>query len=60
MLDTGDPAFRRRFNEAAAAREVEMKTTFRRAGVDALTLSTEEDLVHAIVRFATLRARRRR
>lgn len=59
-VDTGDPAFRRRFNEAAAAREVEIATTFRRAGVDALTLSTEDDLVHAIVRFATLRARRRR
>ena len=59
-VDTGDPAFRRRFQQAATAREVEMATTFRRAGVDALTLSTEDDLVHAIVRFATLRARRRR
>ena len=59
-VDTGDPAFRRRFTAAAAQREAEIATTFRRVGVDALTLSTEEDLVRAIIRFATLRARRRR
>jgi uncharacterized protein (DUF58 family) len=59
-VDTGDPAFRRRFAAAAAQRETEIATTFRRAGVDALTLSTEDDLVRAIVRFATLRAHRRR
>lgn len=55
-VDTGDPAFRRRFAEVAAARENAIATTFRSAGVDALTLSTEDDLVHAIVRFARLRA----
>lgn len=59
-VDTSDPAFRQRFQAAATARETEIATLFRRAGVDALTLSTEEDLVHAIVRFATLRSRRRR
>ncbi|MCB0106738.1 MAG: DUF58 domain-containing protein [Caldilineaceae bacterium] len=58
-VDTGDPAFRRRFAEAAAAREQEIAATFRSAGVDALTLSTEDDLVRAIVRFARLRAGRR-
>jgi len=58
-VDTSDPAFRRRFADAAAQRDAEIATTFRRAGVDALSLSTEEDLVQAIVRFATLRARRR-
>ena len=59
-VDTSDPAFRQRFQDAATARETEIATLFRRAGVDALKLSTEDDLVHAIVRFATLRSRRRR
>ena len=33
---------------------------FGRAGVEALSLSTDEDLVRAIVRMAALRRRRRR
>ncbi|MBI1299056.1 DUF58 domain-containing protein [bacterium] len=59
-VDTNDAGFRRRFKEAAAQREDAIDTAFKRAGVDALSLSTEEDLVKAIVRFATLRKRRRR
>jgi uncharacterized protein (DUF58 family) len=59
-VDTHDPRFRRAFGEAAARRETELTQAFKRAGVDALSLSTEEDLVRAIVRFARLRARRRR
>jgi uncharacterized protein (DUF58 family) len=59
-VDTNDAGFRRRFKEAAAQREAAIDAAFKRAGVDALSLSTEEDLVKAIVRFATLRKRRRR
>ncbi|MEZ4637151.1 MAG: DUF58 domain-containing protein [Caldilineaceae bacterium] len=59
-VDTNDVGFRRRFQEAAAQREAAIDAAFKRAGVDALSLSTEEDLVKAIVRFATLRKRRRR
>jgi hypothetical protein len=44
----------------AQQREATLRETFRRAGVDALTLSTEEDLVRAIVRFATLRRQKSR
>jgi uncharacterized protein (DUF58 family) len=58
-LDTHDRGFRRRFERAAQQREAALRQAFRRAGVDALSLSTEEDLVRAIVRFATLRKRRR-
>jgi uncharacterized protein (DUF58 family) len=58
-VDTHDRRFRQRFQEAARLREAALNDTFRRAGVDALTLSTEEDLVRAIVRFATLRQQRR-
>lgn len=58
VVDTHDRRFRRRFREAAEAREAALRQTFRQAGVDALSLSTDEDLVRAIVRFATLRKRR--
>lgn len=59
-VDTRDRAFRRRFEAAAAARETAIGDAFKRAGVEAVTLSTDEDLVRAIVRMATLRHRRRR
>jgi len=59
-VDTHDRGFRRRFEEANRAREVAVSGAFKRAGVEALTLSTDEDLVRAVVRMATLRARRRR
>jgi uncharacterized protein (DUF58 family) len=59
-VDTHDQKFRQRFQEAARRREADLNEAFRRSGVDALSLSTEEDLVHAIVRFASLRRQRRR
>lgn len=59
-VDTSDKKFRQRFREAAQQREAALTETFKRSGVDALTLSTEEDLVRAIVRFAKLRQQRRR
>src|SRR5919197_1278 len=59
-VDTHDRRFRRRFQEAARQREVALHEAFKRAGVDALALSTDEDLVRAIVRFATLRQQRRK
>jgi uncharacterized protein (DUF58 family) len=59
-VDTHDSGFRRRFAEAARRREEEMGGAFRRSGVEALTLSTDDDLVRAIVRMVTLRRRRRR
>jgi len=59
-VDTGDPKFRRRFLEAAERREATLKTDLRRAGVDLFAMSTEEDLVGAIVRMAAVRKRQRR
>jgi uncharacterized protein (DUF58 family) len=59
-VDTSDKKFRQRFQEVAQQREETLKAGFKRAGVDMLSLSTTEDLVRAIVRFATLRKRRRR
>jgi uncharacterized protein (DUF58 family) len=58
-VDTHDQKFRQRFQDAALQRETEMNNAFKHAGVDVLSLSTEDDLVHAIVRFAALREQRR-
>ncbi|RPI31000.1 MAG: DUF58 domain-containing protein, partial [Chloroflexota bacterium] len=58
-VDTHDKKFRQRFFEAARRREAQLSENFKRAGVDALSLSTEEDLVRAIVRFAGMRKQHR-
>jgi uncharacterized protein (DUF58 family) len=60
FVDTHDRKFRQRFEEVARQREAEMAQAFKRAGVAALALSTKEDLVQAIVRFATQRRRQRK
>jgi len=59
LVDTHDGGFRRRFRESARRREAEIGGAFHRSGVDALSLSTDDDLVRAIVRMAELRRRRR-
>ena len=58
-VDTQDKKFRERFQEAARRREAELNAVFRRVGIDLLPLSTEEDLVRGIVRFAALREQRK-
>jgi uncharacterized protein (DUF58 family) len=60
FVDTGDLAFRRRFEAIAAARETALRDALARAGVDALELSTDEDLADAVLRFADLRKQRSR
>jgi uncharacterized protein (DUF58 family) len=59
-VDTHDPGFRKRFLAAAGRREAALRSAFADAGVDALELSTTDDLVWAVLRFADLRRRRRR
>jgi len=46
--------------QAAQQREATLKQAFKHAGVDVLSISTEEDMVRAIVGFATLRQQRRK
>jgi len=60
FVDTHDRGFRRRFAELAVKREEELREAFVRAGVDALELATDDDLVDAIMRFADLRKQRSR
>ena len=59
-VDTHDPILRARFRQAAQGREAALSEAFKRAGVEAFSLATDEDLVRAIVRFAQLRQQRRR
>ncbi|MNU09981.1 hypothetical protein D3C72_2568660 [compost metagenome] len=55
MVDTDDPGFRRRFAAAAEAQEDQLMTAFAGAGTDVLELSTGDDLVDAVLRFANMR-----
>jgi uncharacterized protein (DUF58 family) len=60
FVDTGDPTFRRRFKAAADAREDRLRHAVTRAGVDLYQLSTDDDLVLALLRMVEMRRRRRR
>lgn len=55
VVDTRDRKFRQRFSEAARQSEAALIQTFKRTGADILSLSTQDDLVRSIVRYATLR-----
>ena len=58
LVDTHDKGFRQRFARIAAQREAELRQSLTRAGVDTLELSTDGDLVDAIMRFTEMRKRR--
>jgi uncharacterized protein (DUF58 family) len=60
FVDMHDKKFRTRFEELAAQNEADIFTSFAKAGVDALELSTDEALVNTIVRFAQMRKQRAR
>jgi len=58
-VDTHDAKFRKRFDAVVQKREAELSAAFIRNGIDVLTLSTDDDLVRAVIRFAALRKQRR-
>ena len=58
FVDTHDKGFRQRCAAISRRREAELRASFVKAGVDALELSTDDDLVDVILRFADLRKRR--
>ena len=58
-VDTSDPVFRQRFRDAARAREEQLATATKRAGVDLHSVATDDDLVKALVRMVDVRRRRR-
>ncbi len=58
FVDTHDHSFRKRFAAIAEHRETELRSAFGHAGVDAIELSTDDNLVDVILRFSDLRKRR--
>jgi len=60
FVDTHDKKFRQRFAAAAQKRELDLELAFKHAGVDVMALSTEDDLIRQIVRFAKRRQQMRR
>jgi len=58
LLDTANPTFRKRYAQLVEEREMQLQTTFSQSGVDALELSTNEDIAAALLRFSELRKRR--
>jgi uncharacterized protein (DUF58 family) len=58
FVDTSDPQLRRRLAEVARARQELVLAECRRAGVHAFDVSTDDDLVAALVRMAGQRKRR--
>jgi len=58
FVDTHDAAFRKRFSTLAAQRETVLREALVRAGADCIELSTGDDLVETLMRFARLRKRR--
>jgi uncharacterized protein (DUF58 family) len=58
LLDTANESFRTRYAQTVEKREQQLAESFAHAGVDALELSTDEDLASALIRFSELRKRR--
>ncbi|HEX6691382.1 MAG TPA: DUF58 domain-containing protein [Burkholderiales bacterium] len=58
-VDTNDSGFRKRFAAAAKRREAELRRAFSEAAVDAIELSTDDDLVETVLRFSDMKRRGR-
>ncbi len=59
FVDTHDAKFCKRFTDAVQQREEELALSFKHAGVDMMSLSTEDDLIKTILRFAKRRQQKR-
>jgi len=60
FIDTSDPGFRQRYVAEAEAREAALREALAHAGADTLELSTDDDLLESMLRFAALRRQRGR
>lgn len=58
FVDTHDPGFRGRFAALADERAAALQATFETLGVDAMELSTEDDVTDAVLNFADMRKHR--
>jgi len=60
LINTHDKKFRQRFTEEAQKRDYELNLILRRSGIDVVELSTEDDMIKAILRFAILRKQQKK
>jgi len=60
VVDSSDVEFRHRLREAGELREAELRAATLRAGADIHEVSTDDDLVSALVRMVESRKKRRR
>jgi uncharacterized protein (DUF58 family) len=60
VVDSADPLFRSRFADGVDAREAELRTGTRRAGVPLHTVDTRADLLSSLMMIVTETQRRRR
>jgi uncharacterized protein (DUF58 family) len=60
FIDSADPAFRERYAALAQAQEAQLREALGGSGVDVLELSTEDDVLDALLRFCDLRRQRAR
>jgi uncharacterized protein (DUF58 family) len=60
LVDTSDPLLRGRLATQVGAREEALTATMRRAGVDAHRITTDQDLLAALVDMVRRSGRRRR
>ena len=60
LVDTGDPLLRSRLAAQVGAREQALAEGMRRAGVDAHRITTDQDLLAALIDMVRLSGRRRR
>ncbi|MFC4068209.1 DUF58 domain-containing protein [Actinoplanes subglobosus] len=60
LVDTSDPLLRARLTEQVGAREAELAAGMRKAGVDAHRITTDQDMLAALVDMVRRSGRRRR
>ena len=60
FIDSADPGFRDRYAAIAEEREAQLRDALGRSGADVLELSTDEDLLEALLRYCDMRRQRAR
>ena len=60
FVDSADPAFRQRYERIAQDREARLREALASSGADTLELTTDDDLLQALLRWCDLRRQRAR
>jgi uncharacterized protein (DUF58 family) len=60
FIDSADPAFRARYATIAQEREAQLRDALARSGADVLELSTDDELLDALLRYCDMRRQRAR